>query len=164
MPAWGTSIRSGSGWRLNREIRIACDCAGFAGDAEGGGSRPATFSALRASFTPASRRPLGGFHVEADHEVDDARRDLGAEARAVEDAVMADARLEVVHALVGRDVDAEVVRRLRLADAGNVVVLALDRQQRDVADRRRDRRGSPRCIISPFGSAWRTKTVSTVCR
>jgi hypothetical protein len=35
---------------------------------------------------------------------------------------------------------------------GDVVVLAFDRQQRDIADRGRIDR-LPRCIISPFGSA-----------
>ena len=101
--------------------------------------------------------------VVREHEIGHARGDLGAEARAVEHAVMADAGLQPMRLAVGRDVHAKPMRRLGLADAGNVVVLALDRQQRDAADRRRiDRR--PRCVISPFGKAWRTNTVSTVCR
>ena len=47
---------------------------------------------------------------------------------------MADAELQVVHLLLRRNVDAELVRGLGLADAGNVVVLALDGEQRAVAD------------------------------
>ena len=50
---------------------------------------------------------------------------------------MADRRLHVVGVPVGWDVDAEVVRGLGLAKAGNVVVLAFDREQGDIADRRR---------------------------
>src|SRR5690606_27311231 len=69
------------------------------------------------------------------HEVDDARHDLGAETRAVEDAIMADLRLHVVRSHVLRDVHAQIVRRLRLADAGNVVILAFDGEQRDVLHR-----------------------------
>ena len=77
---------------------------------------------------------------------------------------MADAGLQLMRLALGRNVDAQPMRRLGLADAGNVVVLALDRQQRDAADLRRDRPRRPRWVISPFGSAWRTNTVSTVCR
>ena len=113
--------------------------------------------ALRVRRRWSAPRAVGG------DEIGDARRDLGAEARAVEDAVMADLRLHVVGAHVGRDVDADVVRRLGLADAGNVVVLAFDGQQRDVRIAAGST-GSPRWIISPFGSAWRMNTVSTVCR
>ena len=50
---------------------------------------------------------------------------------------MADAGLQVVHLVLRRNVDAELVRGLGLADAGNVVVLALDGEQRDAADLRR---------------------------
>ena len=71
------------------------------------------------------------------HEIGDARRDLGAEARAVEHAVMADGRLQVMRLVVGRNVRAQPMRRLGLADAGNVVVLALDRHQARRADLRR---------------------------
>jgi hypothetical protein len=54
-------------------------------------------------------------------------------------------------------------RRLGLADARNIVALALDREERDVGDRRRiDPR--PRCIISPLGSEWRWNTTSIVWR
>ena len=53
--------------------------------------------------------------------------------------------------MAGGNVDAEILRRLGLADAGNVVLLALDRHQAAAADRRRDRPASPRCVISPFG-------------
>src|SRR5688500_12194781 len=58
------------------------------------------------------------------NEVSDARLDLAAETRAVEDAVMADAHREKMLFLVVRQIGAERVRRLGLADAGNVVALA----------------------------------------
>src|SRR5580704_12083928 len=45
--------------------------------------------------------------VVGEHEVGDARRDLGAEARAVEHAVVADVGLHPVRRAVGRDVDAQ---------------------------------------------------------
>ena len=64
---------------------------------------------------------------------------------------------------IGRNVDAQPVRRLGLSDAGNIVVLALDREQGDAADAAGIDRPS-RWVILPFGSAWRTNTVSTVCR
>jgi hypothetical protein len=47
---------------------------------------------------------------------------------------MADARLQIVRLAIRRNVRAELVRRLGLADAGNVVLLALDGEQRDIAD------------------------------
>ena len=76
---------------------------------------------------------------------------------------MADAGLQVMRLVLGRNVDAQRVRGLGLADAGNVVVLAFDRQQRD-ARIAAGSTGRPRWVISPFGSAWRMNTVSTVCR
>ena len=88
------------------------------------------------------------------HEVDDARRDLGAEARAVEHAVVADAGLHVVGVLVRRKVAAQVVRRVGLADARRC---RRSRPRPSSARRvgsRRDRSAWPRCVISPFGSAW----------
>ena len=97
-------------------------------------------------------------------EIGDARRDLGAEARAVEHAVMADARLQVVRLLVVRKVRAELVRRLGLPDAGNVVVLALDGEQRDAPDRARDRPACRDASSGPSAESWRMNTVSTVCR
>ena len=68
-------------------------------------------------------------------EVGDTRSDFGSEARAVEHAVMADARLQPMRLTVRRYVDAEFMRRLGLADAGNIVVLAFDGEQRDALDR-----------------------------
>ena len=67
-------------------------------------------------------------------KIDDARANLGPKARAVEDAVMADLGLHIVDALVVGDVDAQMLRGLGLADAGNVVVLAFDGQQRGPPD------------------------------
>src|SRR5690349_9189727 len=67
-------------------------------------------------------------------ELADARVDLFAELAAVEDAVVADADLDVVGLEVTRDARAQGMRRLGLADAGDVVELALHRHQADVGD------------------------------
>src|SRR5690606_31859917 len=82
-------------------------------------------SAFRlACFARLRSRPARA--AVAGHEVDDARHDVGAEARAVEDPIMPDRRLHVMNVFLRRDVDAEPVRRLGLAETGNVVVLAFD--------------------------------------
>ena len=49
---------------------------------------------------------------------------------------MPNAGLEPVHLAIGRDVGAKAVRGFGLADAGNIVVLALDGHQRDALDHR----------------------------
>src|ERR1700730_8985390 len=64
------------------------------------------------------------------HEVAHARIDFGFETTSAEHAIMADARLNVVLAHSLGNAAADVVRGLRLSDAGNVVVLAFDREQR----------------------------------
>src|SRR6478672_12708076 len=72
------------------------------------------------------RRALGttsGTLVVGQYEVGDARRDLGAETRTVEHAVMTDILLHPMRLTVGRDVHAQPMRRLSLAQAGNIVVL-----------------------------------------
>jgi len=61
------------------------------------------------------------------HKITDARRDLGAEARAVEHAVMADVRLFPMYLVLGRDVHAQVVRGPGLADRRDIIVLTLNR-------------------------------------
>src|SRR4051794_11879910 len=81
--------------------------------------------------------------VVREHEIRDARRDLGAEARAVEHAIVSDARLQIVHLVLVGDIRAQAMRGLRLTDAGNVVELALDREQRDAADFREIDRLAP---------------------
>ena len=50
---------------------------------------------------------------------------------------MADAGLQPMRLAIGRNVAAQAVRRFGLADAGNIVVLALDREQRHALDRGR---------------------------
>ena len=75
--------------------------------------------------------------VVRQHEIGDARRDLGAEARAVEHAVMADRGLQPM-----RLASAGMLTHSRCAASvwptpGNVVVLAFDRHQRNAADFRR---------------------------
>src|SRR6185437_1553065 len=75
--------------------------------------------------------------IVGQREVGDAGRDLGAEARAVEHAIVPDIRLEIMRLVLGRNSRAQSVRGFGLADAGNVVMLAFDRQQRDARDHAR---------------------------
>src|ERR1700746_2012650 len=70
---------------------------------------------------------LSGLLVDHPDEVANARHGLLAEARAVEDAVVAESHLEVIKLLPLGNVHAQFVGRVGLAYAGNVVVLALDR-------------------------------------
>src|ERR1043165_8595053 len=75
--------------------------------------------------------------VVRQHEVRNARRDLGTEARAVEHAVVPDAVLEVVHFVFVGNVRAQALRGFRLPDTRDIVELALDSEQRDAADLRK---------------------------
>src|SRR5256885_13666511 len=79
--------------------------------------------------------PAAAAGVVREQAVSNPRRDSGAEARAVEHPVMAHTGLQPMRLALGRDVDAQRMRGLGLPDAGNVVVLALDRHQADAADR-----------------------------
>src|SRR5262245_55124544 len=72
--------------------------------------------------------------IVGEHEVGDTRHDLGAETRTVEYAVVTHGRLQPMRLAMRRYVDAQRVRRLGLADAGNVVVLSLHGEQGDAAD------------------------------
>src|SRR6185503_8603614 len=63
------------------------------------------------------------------NEVTHARHDLLAPLAAVEDAVVTDPRLLPVHMACTRNVGGQRMGRLGLADAGDVVELALDRHQ-----------------------------------
>src|SRR3984957_14767367 len=67
-------------------------------------------------------------------EIGKAWRGLGAETRTVEYAVMADAGLQPVGLAIRRNVGAQPMRRLSLADAGDIVVLAFDRKKCDPFD------------------------------
>ena len=69
------------------------------------------------------------------NEVQHARRDVAAEARTIEHAIMADFRLHPVRTSLVRNIDAERMGRLCLTYAGNIVVLALNRHERTAADR-----------------------------
>ena len=111
-----------------------------------------------------SRRPALRALAHRRDEVGNARGDFGAETRAVEHAVMTDARLQPMRLPFGRKVDAQPVRRFGLPDAGNIVVFAFDGQQRHAPDLLSDRPGGRDASSRPCGSAWRTNTVSTVCR
>src|SRR5439155_23335568 len=79
-------------------------------------------------------RLLGG--VAGADEVAYPRQDLLAPLAAVEDAVVADARLLPMDVAGARNVGRQRVRRLGLADAGDVVELAFDGHQGGL-----DRRG-----------------------
>ena len=72
--------------------------------------------------------------LDAGVEGADARRDFLAEAGAVEDAIMSDVFLQMMHPQFIGDIDAQILRRLGLADAGNIVLLALDGHQPDPPD------------------------------
>src|SRR4029079_304353 len=61
---------------------------------------------------------------------------IGAETRAVEDAVMPDAFLQEMQFLVGGKRRAEIMRGFGLADTRNVVALALDGHECRLTDRR----------------------------
>ena len=69
------------------------------------------------------------------NKLSDSRSDLRPEARPVEDAIMAHTLLKVIEFLVGGQVGRQVEGRERLADARNVVPLALDRHDGAAADR-----------------------------
>ena len=82
----------------------------------------------------AASRPFAGCSPRSLARMKSAMRgNLGTEARAVEHAVVADRRLQLVALSSAGRLRAQGVRRLGLADAGDVVVLALDRHQGDVA-------------------------------
>src|SRR5215203_982847 len=74
-------------------------------------------------------------HLVGEDEIGDAGRDLGLEAGAVEHAVVTDAELQVVGLLVRRQVRRELERSKRLADARDVVLLALDSHDGAAPDR-----------------------------
>ena len=96
-------------------------------------------------------------------ELADLGRNELPEARAVEHAVVADVELQIVQLAAGGNIDAEIVRSLGLADAGNVVLLALDRHQAAAADRRQiDRRRRDASSRPSAGDGARTR-VSIVC-
>src|SRR5262245_23468104 len=70
-----------------------------------------------------ARRLTAGQPFVADRtdELADARLNFRTPARAVEDAVVADALLHIMHLLIARNADAEVVSRFRLPKTANVV-------------------------------------------
>src|SRR5262249_47106246 len=82
---------------------------GASGDARGGcwgGRGPFGLGAACRRRSPAA----GPGAIDGEHEVGDARGDLSAEARAVEDAVVAHIRLQPMRLAVGGDIDAQPVR------------------------------------------------------
>src|SRR5215470_16089420 len=68
------------------------------------------------------------------HELGHARSDLGAEARAVEDAVMADVWTGEVHLVLRRNPGAQIKRGATLSATGDVVLLSLHRHQHRAVD------------------------------
>src|SRR3546814_1386651 len=93
-------------------------CSSDLRGAAGGPSRP----------DPAALEGGGADHVA--HP----RLNLRAPARAVEHPVVADARLDVVVVVLGRNAATQIMRRLGLAEAADVVLLAFHRHQRRAAD------------------------------
>ena len=73
-------------------------------------------------------------NVDGPDHLANARLDLGPPAGSIEHAVVADTGLYVVEMFVLGNIDAQVMRRLRLAEATNVVVLSLDRHQCRLTD------------------------------
>src|SRR5208282_2402018 len=76
---------------------------------------------------------LGG-RLDSGDELANPRRNLIAEAGAVEDAVMADPFREVILLPRFRDINAQFIGRVSLADARDVVLLPFDGQQAAIAD------------------------------
>src|SRR5579864_505903 len=68
------------------------------------------------------------------HEIGNARHDFPLETRAVEDAVMSYALLNVVDTAMSGDRGAQAVGGFGLSKSRNVVVLAFYRHQRDAPD------------------------------
>ena len=89
--------------------------------------------------------------------------DLIVPALAVEDAIMADAGLQMVRLHIGTQAAAHILRGERLAHGADVVLLALDREQKRLLDRAR-RHWPPfkEQFACRKGILW--KTVSIVCR
>src|SRR5262245_4244825 len=75
--------------------------------------------------------------IACQNHVLDQRIDLQLPAPAAEDAVMADAELQVMALEIGAQARAHLLRRQRLADRADVVALAFDREQHGAADRAR---------------------------
>src|SRR5690606_5556691 len=67
-------------------------------------------------------------------EVNDARRDLGAESGTVEDAVVADVRLFVMRLLVVSEIGAQRMRGFGLTTSGDVVLLAFNGKKGRILD------------------------------
>src|SRR5215475_5410631 len=115
-PLFGDDLERGSRCRRGRTVTCRRRAADQAGD----------------GATASAAAHAAG--IVGEHEVGDAGHDLGAEARAVEYAVVTHGGLQPMRLAMVRYVDAERVRYLGLADAGNVVVLALHGKQGDAAD------------------------------
>lgn len=70
------------------------------------------------------------------YKVCDARCDFGAKTRSIEDAIMADARLQPMRFELVRKPAEQLMRGFSLADARNVVMFAFDCHERDPSDLR----------------------------
>src|SRR5690606_34137247 len=96
------------------------------------------YNAARPGLAPGPQP--SGLAIEPLHERPHVRVDDVAPAPAAEDSIVAGTRDFDVRAVALRNPAAEVVRRAGLADAGDVVEFAFDRQQRGLADRGRRHR------------------------
>src|SRR5262245_31407520 len=101
--------------------------------------------ALCVTTTRTNTGSIPGYHLKRSgtrsasaitrqHKVGDAWGNLGAETRTVEHPIMPNGRLHVVNLVFGRNIDAQRVRRLGLADARDIVVLPFHRHQSNAPD------------------------------
>src|ERR1700730_12186217 len=86
-------------------------------------------SGLNGGPSPGRATSEGG--IIRQHEVRNARRDLGAESRAIKDAVVTNRGLHIVRLALARNVGAQRLRCLGLAHSRDIVVLAFDGHERD---------------------------------
>src|SRR6185312_4894257 len=86
-------------------------------------------AALQSAWTSEARS--GAFA----NEIAQLRIDDVAPAAAIEDAVMADAGLDVIALLAGIEPGQQLMHRRGLADGADIVLLALDGEDRGAADR-----------------------------
>src|SRR5690242_5347074 len=97
-------------------------------------SRAATTRAPRHVFELRDGEVGGRAGVVRAHELGHARSDFGAEAGAVKDTIMADARAREMRLVLRRNARAKIECGAALSGPGDVVLLALHRHQRRPAD------------------------------
>ncbi len=89
---------------------------------------------IRARTAQRFSPPAQSLGIDRADELADARLDFGSPARTVEHAIMADARLHIMHVFVVGNRSAKIVRGFRLPEAADIVPLALDGHQSGFRD------------------------------